>query len=333
MSLAVNERVNIFIKTFFDNKGAKEAKKELASFQQIMGGLPTPEFASARQQAEDKAQARAEASQKATNKRMDKFRMKLLFFGLATMFAGMALQKATQGLIQPAAEAVGIFDIWSSILTILFLPIMMVALGVFIWMLEEVSKMSEEMKMFIGFIVVAGFVLGSLMIVIGQIASFTAGFTLLTGAVEGFAIALGVGGTGGLLAAVVALAGPLAVVVALLVLMAATAALIEPPPGVEKNDAEKWADENLGPAGWLASDMATFVRLGISKMQDAVGLSPSYPGLLDAHNAAVQDETLGWNQNDNSQNLNLGSMTVNNNNPTQPMTKEDWLRAAIAANE
>jgi hypothetical protein len=102
---------------------------------------------------------------------LQKARMSVLFFGLGVMFAGMAVQRAMQGLLQPALEIAGVFDIISSILTLLFLPAVLLLLDPLIWILGKIVEMPNELKVVIGLLAMAFFVLGGIAMLLGQFAT------------------------------------------------------------------------------------------------------------------------------------------------------------------
>lgn len=121
---------------------------------------------------------------------MGRFRMELL----STMFAGMALHKVMTGLLQPAAQAAGIFEIWSATLTLMFLPIMLVLLPFFTWLLQVVSDMSPEMKILVGAFVIFLAVVGGLIMFFSQAGLAITGFHTVVAGLKGAFAAVGIGG-------------------------------------------------------------------------------------------------------------------------------------------
>ena len=91
------------------------------------------------------------------------FRMELL----GVMFFGMGIQRFFTGLIKPALTVTGVFKLWSTILTILFLPIALKLLDWTIKFMDWMNK-SERLQKFIRWITVIGVVLGSLLFFIGM---------------------------------------------------------------------------------------------------------------------------------------------------------------------
>ncbi len=91
------------------------------------------------------------------------FRMELL----GVMFFGMGIQKFFTGLIKPALTVTGVFKLWSTILTILFLPIALKLLDWTIKFMNWLNK-SERLQKFIRWITIIGIVLGSVLFFIGM---------------------------------------------------------------------------------------------------------------------------------------------------------------------
>jgi len=89
---------------------------------------------------------------------------------LGVMFFGMGLQRFFTGLLKPALEAVGVFDILRTVLELLFLPIAMMLLPAFLWLLDRIMNMSEGTKLWIGKLVILGIVLGSFLFLLGMFA-------------------------------------------------------------------------------------------------------------------------------------------------------------------
>lgn len=93
------------------------------------------------------------------------FKMELL----GIMFFGMAIQRLFMSMLTPALELSGVFDIWGTILQILFLPIALALLPLFLWILDLVLNMSDSVKFFIGIIAVVGVIIGVVLMVIGML--------------------------------------------------------------------------------------------------------------------------------------------------------------------
>lgn len=94
-----------------------------------------------------------------------KFRYELL----SVMFFGMALQRVFMGLIKPAMKAVGLFEIWGAVLTMVFLPVALQVLDMLMPLFEWLMDLSKPVKKLIGWFAVIGTVLTTFLMVIGQV--------------------------------------------------------------------------------------------------------------------------------------------------------------------
>ena len=153
-----------------------------------LGQIPSMEFSS---YTDIERQA---AAQRKHNDTLKEGRMPMLFLGLSIMFAGMALQKAMTGLLQPAMDAVGIFDIISAILTILFLPAMLMLVPPLLDILKWVTDLTPEAKLFVGTAALVLLAIGSIAAVLGQFMTLEAGLVTAKAAIAGLKAALGADG-------------------------------------------------------------------------------------------------------------------------------------------
>ena len=94
------------------------------------------------------------------------FRMEML----GVMFFGMALQRVFSGLIKTSLEWMGVTEIFSQTLGILFLPIAEVVLEWALKFLNFVLKLTETQKKAIGWFVLVGIAVGTLIFLIGTLA-------------------------------------------------------------------------------------------------------------------------------------------------------------------
>ncbi|KKM77085.1 hypothetical protein LCGC14_1373590 [marine sediment metagenome] len=89
---------------------------------------------------------------------------------LGVMFFGMGLQKFFTGLLKPALQLSGLFEIWSTTLSILFLPVALMLLDLllplFLWMMN----LSEATKLVIGKMVLWGAIIGGALFLFGMFA-------------------------------------------------------------------------------------------------------------------------------------------------------------------
>ena len=84
------------------------------------------------------------------------------FEALSALFAGMQLQRMATNLLTPAFELAGIFELFGTILELLFLPAALSVLDWVIDLLNWVTELDEETKMFLGLLVVGIGIFGAL---------------------------------------------------------------------------------------------------------------------------------------------------------------------------
>ena len=103
---------------------------------------------------------------------------------LGTLFAGYAIKSFFEGLLRPAMEVAGVFDVFGTGLTILFLPIALKILDWALGFLNAVLAMPDAMKSFIGVITLMALAGGAFLIastvVKRLIVELTGAFTGLT---------------------------------------------------------------------------------------------------------------------------------------------------------
>ena len=122
------------------------------------------------------------------------FRMEML----GVMFFGMMLQRTFSGLIKTSLDWMGVMEVFTLALGILFLPIAGLLLEWALKFLNWVSKLTPEQKKLIGIFVLFGIALGTVLSIIGSFAlgigslilAFGGGIAKLTG------FATGLGGVG-----------------------------------------------------------------------------------------------------------------------------------------
>ena len=90
------------------------------------------------------------------------------FLGL--MFAGMAMTRIFSSMLRPAAEMFGLFDLWTSTLQVLFLPVMDLIMPLLIRMMEWFMNLPEGVQLAIGIFAIFGLGIGKLFATIGQLA-------------------------------------------------------------------------------------------------------------------------------------------------------------------
>ncbi len=97
---------------------------------------------------------------------MKGFRMEML----GVMFFGMMLQRTFSGLIKTSLEWMGVMEVFTLTLGILFLPVAGLLLKWALKFLEWVSQLTPEQKKLIGTFVLMGVAIGGLLFLIGSFA-------------------------------------------------------------------------------------------------------------------------------------------------------------------
>src|SRR3990167_29318 len=133
------------------------------------------------------------------------FRMEML----SVMFFGLGIKQLFQGILQPALELAGVFEIFGTTLQILFLPVALLILDVMLKIMDWFVKLPESVQMVIGIIAVVGVVLGTLLFITGLLALGLAGLTMAFGSIGGALAVFGVV-FGGLIAVILIVVGIIA---------------------------------------------------------------------------------------------------------------------------
>ncbi len=94
------------------------------------------------------------------------FRMEML----GVMFFGMGIQKFFMGLLKPAMQMAGIFDLLNVILGVVFLPIVLALLDPLLKLGNWLMNLSDSSKLMIGKIVLFGAALGGALFFVGMFA-------------------------------------------------------------------------------------------------------------------------------------------------------------------
>mgnify|MGYP001599859616 CR=1 FL=1 len=110
------------------------------------------------------------------------FRMEML----GVMFFGMGMQRFFQGLLKPALDLVGVFDLWRITLQVLFLPIALVILQFMIPLFNWFMRLDESTKLIIGGFVVFGVIIGTLTFLIGMLSLGLGSIILAFGVISPF---------------------------------------------------------------------------------------------------------------------------------------------------
>jgi hypothetical protein len=102
------------------------------------------------------------------------FRMEML----SVMFFGMGMTNFFKGLLQPAMEAVGIFELWGATLQLVFLPVALMLLDVLLPLFTWLMNLSDETKLLIGKFVLFGAILGIALFLFGTAALAVGGIIM-----------------------------------------------------------------------------------------------------------------------------------------------------------
>jgi len=106
-----------------------------------------------------------------------RFRMEML----SVMFFGMGMQRFFTGLLKPALQVTGIFELWSSVLQVLFLPIALALLDLLMPLFNWLMNLDEATKLLIGKFVLFGIGLGLFLFLLGTITLGLGGIILVFG--------------------------------------------------------------------------------------------------------------------------------------------------------
>ena len=128
------------------------------------------------------AVGRAGKQIRVTNNLMDKGKVaaKGFQFGwLSVMFAGMALSRVFGGMVRAQLQLFGITELFSSLLTLVMLPVMMLLLPLFLLLFGVFSGLPDEVKLGIGIFIILMAVFGAMLTIVGQVMLAFMGFALI----------------------------------------------------------------------------------------------------------------------------------------------------------
>jgi hypothetical protein len=94
------------------------------------------------------------------------FRMEML----GVMFFGMAMSKMFSDMLRPAAKIFNIFELWSTTLSIVFLPTMAAIFPFLLKFMEFFMNLPEPTKRAIGLFTIIGLILGKILFITGVLA-------------------------------------------------------------------------------------------------------------------------------------------------------------------
>lgn len=141
-------------------KNGKSAKVTLASLRTELRGLSAGKLNMLNKELFN-FNAKAKDAQQGARR----FKMELL----GIMFFGMAMANMFKNMLQPAADAMGIMDIFSTTLLVMFLPIMEQIQPKIFEVLDSFMNLSDKTKLLIGWFAVGGFIIGTFLFMFGQI--------------------------------------------------------------------------------------------------------------------------------------------------------------------
>ena len=107
-----------------------------------------------------------------------RFKMELL----SVMFFGLGIKRFFQGLLQPALELAGVFELFSTMLSIVFLPVALLLLDVLLPIMDFFIGLPQPVQLIIGTFALLGVIIGSLLFLFGMLGLGLAGLTMAFGA-------------------------------------------------------------------------------------------------------------------------------------------------------
>lgn len=138
------------------------------------------------------------------------FRMEML----GVMFFGMGMAKFFSGMLKPALELTGMFELFSTVLGVLFLPIAMTLLEILLPIMDWFINLPEGVKMAIGMFAVFGLILGKIIFLVGMFALGIGSLILVFGSVGAGMAVVGLI-FGGIIAIVLAVAAVMGIFAAI----------------------------------------------------------------------------------------------------------------------
>lgn len=108
---------------------------------------------------------RWETQFKKTTEGLERFKFELL----SVMFFGMALDRVFGGLLQRQFQLFGITELFSSVLTVMLLPIMNLLLPLFLKLADFLFNLPEGVQLAIGVFVLFGAILGKFLFIFGTL--------------------------------------------------------------------------------------------------------------------------------------------------------------------
>lgn len=153
------EQITVIIKDVAQLKGLVQLRQNLEAMQRV--GIDVNK----RLRTVDNRIKSMGVSVKRSTIAFRRFRAELL----SVMFFGMAINRVFSMMLQPALKLVGLFELWSSTLAILFLPIALQLLDILLPIMDFLINLPEPVQNAIGVFVLFGLVLGKLIMLFGII--------------------------------------------------------------------------------------------------------------------------------------------------------------------
>ena len=162
---AINKGFNNVIKSVQKNLAGMHAittrnQEQFSDMQTATGGLNN------RMQGMNTTLGRITAHTRKATAGFRGFRMEML----GVMFFGMAISRMFGNMLRPAAELFGLFEIWTTTLQVVFLPIMALLVPLLFKFMEFFIQLPEGVKLGIGAIAIFGLILGKILFTIGMLS-------------------------------------------------------------------------------------------------------------------------------------------------------------------
>ena len=114
---------------------------------------------------------------KALENRSKVISMNFLKMGLGIMFFSMAINKAIKGLMTPMLQVSGIFELFSTLLILMFLPIMQPLINMVLWLMVAWMSLDPELQKGIATFLAIGLVIATLGVAFGSIGAAISGLS------------------------------------------------------------------------------------------------------------------------------------------------------------
>lgn len=147
------ERIRVIVETVFEGSGIKKMNADLKTLNKWYTNV-------------EKVTDKTDNTMQDLNFTLSKSKGAML----GVLFFGMALQRTFSGMLQPVADLYGVFDLWSLMLTVTFMPIMNKVYPIFLDIFNAVLAMPEPLQETFGWIVLLGIGIGGTLEKVGMFA-------------------------------------------------------------------------------------------------------------------------------------------------------------------